>query len=290
MKWKFVGPMVALALVLPCEVFAQGISLSCVDPCNIDPDVIATHKGLDPAGYSGVEIGLYNNNGNLKSTIGSDSGGIFNWRGQVDYFFQQKSSATNTKDFISFCLEVNQLVKTKPNAINKFNITPLADAPVQAPNKTTGGLIGAMGETAATAIAQLWGYKMPDLLPGISNHPNNDNVQIKVAAMQLAIWELATDQGTFNLYQGNLRVIEPSKPYAKTPEENRVVWLARKFYNQSQKYYEDNPEAPLPTLVALTNPCYQDQLVALVPEPTSMLAWVIFGCIGFIGTRRYRRR
>ena len=265
MKWKMkiVGAVTVTALLFQLS----SVQARNCDPCNIVPDVTATFNGMKPAGYWGVKIRLYDNDsdatGDYAWQTKSQWGGIFSWTGDKEYFFQEKLSAADTKKFISFCLEVNQSVNQDDNKLNKFKIASLHEAPVQANDKTNGGRVEPMGQNAADAITKLWGFKMPDLLPEISTTPYSKETRINVAAMQLAIWELATDQGDFDLTAGHLRVFNPS--INNKPNREKVVIYAEQFYTESLAYYAAHPHAWKPTLVALTNPCYQDQVVALVP-------------------------
>jgi len=278
MKWRILG---ALAVF---TVFASAVPMARCDgtSCTFAPDVFATSGGLDQAGHDGVTI-TYENPTNKTTTVYSNNGGLFNWMGTQEYFFQQKSSSADTKSFISFCLEVNQTIATGPSGNFEFQKTALADAPKQ----STGlgdSHVENMGNDAAQALRELWGYKMPSLsAAGFTD-------TIDIAAMQLAIWEIVSEPFVdgqtppkFDLSTGRLTAGSTSSDGAT------VITLAKQFFDESQTYYDDHPTAPLPNLIALTNPCAQDQLVAVVPEPTSLLAWCLLGCVGLVTSRRYRR-
>lgn len=294
MKWKILGAVLAVTLVLPNVTRA-------------DFNVTATYKGVSPAGSNQVTVTLYESDTSTHAvkSISTSSGGVFNWnsdKNPTTYFFLGKSASGVTKDFISFCLEVNQTVQNA-NSSDPFVAKDLSGANVQAPNDGSTNGVLPMGDAAALSLRKLWGFVMPTLLSDITDGNITDADRIEVSAMQLAIWELASEgtssttpylSGGFDLLAGRLRVTTPSLATVPTEEPTdvgeKIVYWAKKFYDDSQTLY-NGPNAPaLPQLVALTNADNQDQLVQAVPEPTSLLAWGLLGFIGLVTSRRYRRR
>lgn len=288
MKWKILGAVLAVTLVLPNVTRA-------------DFNVTATYKGVSPAGSNQVTVTLYESDTSTHAvkSISTGSGGVFNWtsvNNPTTYFFLGKSASGVTKDFISFCLEVNQTVQNASSS-DPFVAKDLSGANVQAPNDGSTNRVLPMGDAAALSLRKLWGYTVPGLLADIENNAVDT---LDVAAIQLAIWELASEgktdgtSGGFDLLAGRLRVTTPSLATVPTEEPTdvgeKIVYWAKKFYDDSQTLY-NGPNAPaLPQLVALTNADNQDQLVQAVPEPTSLLAWGLLGFIGLVTSRRYRRR
>ncbi len=294
MKWKILG---ALAVFTVFGVELGSTPVRADVPCAVTPNVYAVYEGTNPRAYGGVLVTY--NDGTNSTSVDSSGGGVFNWTGTQsngttphDYFFQQRSlTGAQPADFFSFCLEVNQNIHPG-NAPSKHEF--LAQeldqvVPWQDTSDTRSGTrIDPIGSAAATALQKLWGYKMPSLLAQIDDGNISTDDRINIAAMQLAIWEIVSEPvpGTdFDLSNDKLQAsTTATNDQQALNNQNLVISRAKTFYDGSIGF-----SGSLPHLIALTNPCDQDQLVALVPEPTSLLAWCLLGCIGLVTSRRYRR-
>jgi hypothetical protein len=185
---------------------------------------------LNPGAYVTINLG-----DGLTPSINYKPG-VVNWTG----------SPTNAPAlrgaFTTFCLELTQDIS--PGATYVYNLVAMDNAPK--PGSAATGGPGGMGATKASEIRQLW--------TGFHSSIGSDGT--KAAAFQLAIWKIECDWGTgpaaTDLTTGNFRA---SGNNSATSQAS--TWLT----NLTQNQY-----APDPSLMAMSSPSYQDQLVA-VPMP-----------------------
>ncbi len=252
------------------HILAFGLAAACLVPAaGRAGTVTATFDQFDPAGTAGVTVQL-----DGSDAAQSNQGGVFKWTGSDNYFFEQKAGYLD-KEFLTFCLEVNQHVGTGTT----YSFTSTTDLAGSAP---VGGL-PAMGTKAANALTKLWGFEMPQLKSAAFSDRD------EIAAMQLAIWEIVTDlttpSGVFNLAVGRLTAMDNDG--GDSVDGDAIIARAKALFDANQGYQGFSP-----TLVALTSRNHQDQLTAVrpVPEPTSMVAWCMLGLIGLFSGRRMRSR
>lgn len=254
-----VHPLLAVGLVITCGIPATSHAGT----------VVATFLGMKPAGKPGVTVTVSG-----VGSVGTDDGGIFKWRGDQEYFFEKKPSYGD-KRFLTFCIEVAQ-------GVGSTTFTSTTDIANYIPNggSDSNQKIRVAG---AVALTKLWAYELPRIKSGaFGDSVVAGGKRNEIAAMQLAIWELVNDSGVFNLEDGDLTAV------SNNSTGNKILAGANALYTESQAHDFGNTQ--LPTLVALTNKCKQDQLTATtpVPEPTSLVAWCLLGLAGLVYRRRSR--
>lgn len=178
----------------------------------------------------------------------------------------------DASNFISFCIEIGQDV-TVPGSHDYTQ--PLADLST-APVGSGGGILppdAPMGALAANLIEQLWYQHMDAVAPTNSSSALYSNTN--VGAFQLAIWKLVYDQGaTSTLETGNLTA------GASAETTLADLWLSQLTYSVQS--------TGVANLAAFTSSGLQDQVVAMVPEASSVSIWSLL-CVA-TGLVVHRRR
>ncbi len=251
----------ALALgMVGCLVLASSVDASPVTATvnsNVPPDPTSATVTLGSTNYS---------------TLG---GGKFVWNvapgGNPDGLaFRDNAGGSSTSSFVSFCLELTQNISNSTlYSMVSFN---LANAPVPSSSLTP------MGAVAAGLMQRMW-YQQITSQPTAATNPLNDSDAM--AAFQMAIWELVYDSDT-DLSLGTLNA-----------PGSTIKNLAQSYLNAAVA----DPNGPKANLLALSlsdNPDtkvdFQDQVVEIVPEPASILAWSLIGGCFVVGHRIRRNR
>jgi len=142
-----------------------------------------------------------------------------------------------TGAFDSFCIELTQYVNYHNNYT--FEVVPLETAP-----RPGGSGVGqGMMTLKADLLRELWG-----------SHYGEATTRDSAAAFQLAVWEIVYDDGV-TLNDGSFRV----RPRSTTP---LYVTIAQNWLDSLDGH------GPKAHLVALSNPCLQDQVIA-APLPSA---------------------
>jgi hypothetical protein len=177
--------------------------------------------------------------------------------------------------FISFCLELTQGINTSNSPYTNLTLFDPALAPrpgSNLPPPTAGPEDSPMGASAALALGQLWREFFDNALAS----PINE------AAFQLAIWKIeydeADDLASWNLAVGNFQSNNASS----------VGLIAQGYLNWVRDHHATAPASNLRAMSQFSTPAnplstplaFQDQLVEVVPEPASLIAWSALALIG----------
>jgi hypothetical protein len=166
-----------------------------------------------------------------------------------------------------FCIEIPEDIFVPSNVTYDPGVVDLELAPVKNGNQGS----PPMGADAATAIRRLWGMHFADIT-------NAD----KRGAFQLVLWELSYDHGTGGFSDGLLRASGSSNELTIA-----TSWLADSL----------STDPRLANLKALSDDSHQDQVGEVpgsssneVPEPTTLVVWLLLGMGTCLGQRVWRRR
>lgn len=158
--------------------------------------------------------------------------------------------------FVSFCIELTQQISSNPS-VNPYSYNVVSLESSSQP---------ALGTTKANEIRQLWGMFFADV-----------NSDATAAAFQIAIWEIIYGS-EFTPYPHNIPGFPQIAIEGATAIAQAATWVS--------DVQTPDPSAYDNSLVALTSPTYQDQLVSLAPGPGG---FTLAG-IGFLTLLGYRRR
>jgi len=192
----------------------------------------------------------------------------------------------------TFCMELSQGITTSSAT---YTITPI--------NATSGTTISANNSNVqgvANALEALYGLYYNTAWGTLSSFQNSSStIQSNAAAFQLALWELVYD-GTNDLNNPNATNFFSSGNFtasSSSAEMEAQTMLSNVLSNINQGVTDFGQNLPGLTLVALTNPCYQDQLwleptpkvPSAVPAPPGILL-AGFGLFALVGRARLNRR
>jgi hypothetical protein len=213
-----------------------------------------------------ASAGVINPDGN------TSNGGAFKFVNVTNPDNLQLRTATggvSSSEFVSFCIELTQNVSN--NTYYTMHTIALDTAPVPNP----------MTSVAAELMKVMWYQQITTKLAAVDN-PLNDSIYM--AAFQMALWELVYDPNT-SLSSGTFKA-------ANTGGD--VAQRAQLFLNEATTALDNDANTARANLVALRlvrdpEGNFQNQVIEIVPEPASVVAWsLIGGC--FIVGHRIRRR
>jgi len=272
-----------------------------------------------------AQVQLFNasSGGTATETTTLDNGGAFTWSG----IYQNTDSSGNptgppiafgppsgvgtlAPPLLAYCLELNQTLNTSP-AQNSFQVTTdIAATPVGTGIPSIGGVPG-MGTVAAGYMSDLWALHF-NTLPGGAETNARDS-----GAFQLAIWKLEYDvlggvaggTGTKNGIQytaGVITGIDWTTGFVRATNEGSQDELGIASAYLIGLISNINADPLLRAMVSssfdpnLNNGSAQDQLFQTtpggvghpntppVPEPASMVCWLLMGTVA--GGLRFARR
>jgi hypothetical protein len=141
-----------------------------------------------------------------------------------------------------------------------------------------------MTSVAAELMKVMWYQQITTKLAAVDN-PLNDSIYM--AAFQMALWELVYDPNT-SVVSG------ASGTFKASNTGGAVAQRAQLFLNEATTALENDANTARANLVALRlvrdpEGNFQNQVIEIVPEPASILAWsLIGGC--FVAGHQIRRR
>jgi hypothetical protein len=210
------------------------------------------------------------------------------------YFWNVNPPPTGGGSPIStFCMELSQGVLTSGSA--PYNIVSLTD-----PSTTISMNNGSKAGAVANAIEALYGFYYNTAWGTLNSFQNSStSVQNQAAAFQLAAWELIYD-GTNDLIHPNATNFFTTGNFTAqscSAESQAQTMLNNVLNNINQGITDFDQNLPGTTVVALTNPGYQDQLwlqptpkvSPAVPAPPGILL-AGFGFVALVGRARWNRR
>jgi hypothetical protein len=176
-----------------------------------------------------------------------------------------------------------------------FTITPL--------NSSSGTTISANNtnvQGVANALQALYGLYYNNNWASIGSFNNSSSAtQLQASAFQLAVWDLIYD-GTWDVSHPNANNFFSTGNFqasSSSAEQEAQTMLNNVLNNINAGISDFSANLPGETLVALTNPTYQDQLwleptpkgVPAVPAPPGLLLAGV-GFLALIGRSRLVRR
>mgnify|MGYP000337545648 CR=1 FL=1 len=232
----------------------------------VDASVItaakATNSGVAPSVGSGVTL-----NGGGWNAGGT---GPFTYDVSVNpdnIRFRTISGDSSTSAFVSFCIEVNQ--HTDGFGVDEeYEVIALEDAP-----KPDTALTNLDFGNTANVLRRMWYQLISSQFPGSPDVLNVANAKV---AFQMAVWELVYDTGT-DLSSGLFTANQPGGTIALLAQsylDSAVATVGQKKAN----LYALSP----------TDGLGQDQVIEIIPEPASVLAWTLIGGC-FVAGHRIRR-
>lgn len=256
-------------------------------------------QGPSGDGSGSPQVTLYNTDGSVATQAYVSQGGAVDWSnltylsGDHYTFAGDPLNPASNSTFISFCIELTQDISL--NSTYTVDVVSLASAPKPA----SGPLATGMGSTPAMLIAELWAAHFHDIFyTGSQQNPLEPTQEESAAAFQLAVWKLEYDSNNLSNYSGNA-LFQHGFLQVTQNIGNASVGLAANWIADVVKMNGKGPQANLlaisghPTgLDANGNPIYpdfQDQVVEVLPEPSSMVLWAM-GALGMAAIRRGRRR
>jgi hypothetical protein len=209
------------------------------------------------------------------------------------YFFNVNPPPSGGGSPIStFCMELGQ-------GVNSGAAAPYAITPLNSPTGTTISANNSNVQGVANALEALYGfYYQTAWNTGVGSNIPGTSTPL-ASAFQLAIWELIYD-GTKDLTTPNANNFFTSGNFQVgncSAEQEAQVMLNNVLNNINAGISDFSKDLPGETLVALTNPTYQDQLwleptpkvVPSVPAPPGILL-AGFGLVALFGRARWNRR
>jgi hypothetical protein len=210
------------------------------------------------------------------------------------YFFNVNPPPAGGGSPIStFCMELGQGVNSGSAA--SFTITPL--------NASSGTTISANNtnvQGVANALQALYGLYYNNNWSSISAFQSSSpSAQMQASAFQLAVWDLIYD-GTWDVSHPNATNFFSTGNFqasTSTAEQEAQTMLNNVLNNINTGISDFSANLPGETLVALTNPTYQDQLwleptpkvVPGVPAPPGLFLAAV-GLLTLLGRARLNRR
>ena len=230
------------------------------------------------------QVTLYNTDGSVATQPSPtvSQGGAVNWSkpayvsGDHDLFAGNPLLPADNTTFISFCIELTQDSSFGPKYT--VDVIPLASAP----HPQSGPIATGMGDKAAGLIEELWAAHFHDIFYAANGKQNDSTTQnSNAAAFQLAIWKLEYDQGaTLDFTKGYLQVTDDiSDPSVSKASD----WLS------TIDLQGNGPKANLLAITGHQGINFQDQVIEVLPEPSSMVLWAL-GALGMAAIGRGRRR
>lgn len=245
---------------------------------------------VDP--NSGITAPLAFNGGSVTARVGQLHWQAANDTGAppIPMVDSPADSDTDADNVIAFCIELGQHVSTNWKTYDKTSVSDAPDPSISG-NPNTGYKIGANRAAALDVLADnYWSLAI-------------GNDLINAVAFQLAVWELVHEDPTgdddpvpssLNVSQNEGTFFVDGLPTTGSDLDQAIsqanTWLAGLGSLSSNDSL---------SLIALTNPYKQDQLVQFVsgggqgipevPEPTALLVWgCLGGCVGLAVSRRRR--
>jgi hypothetical protein len=208
------------------------------------------------------------------------------------YFFNVNPPPNGGGSPIStFCMELGQGIDS--GAAAPYSVTALnssSGTTISANNSNVQGVANALEALYGFYYQTAWNTGKGTNIPG-SNTPMS-------SAFQLAIWELIYD-GTNDIQSPNATNYFSTGNFQVgtcTAEQEAQTMLNNVLNNINQGITDFGENLPGETLVALTNPTYQDQLwlqptpkVSAVPAPPGILL-AGFGLVALFGRARWNCR
>jgi len=172
-------------------------------------------------------------------------------------------SGPNSGSYYAFCIEPFESTSIGSNYT--YTVAPLTDG-------ASSSIVGGLGATKATQIAELFGQFAPNLASPLS--------AVQASALQIATWEIVGEASTnaLNVLSGNLFFSTPA-----SADFNDVITLAQSYLNYVTS--ANGLGAQAQGLQALTISGKQDflvQTVSAAPEPATWMTMILgFGLIGY---------
>jgi hypothetical protein len=232
----------------------------------VDASVITaakvTNSGVAPTQGSGVTLngGGWNAGGTGPFTYDVNAN-------PDNILFRTITGDSSSTAFVSFCIEVNE--HTDGFGVDEeYEIIALESAPKPDTALTNLDLNG-----AGDVLRRMWYEQITTQFPGAPAVLNVANAKV---AFQMAVWELVYDTGT-DLSTGLFTANQPG---------GAIALLAQSYLDSAVA----NVAGKKANLYALspTDGLGQDQVIEIVPEPASVLAWTLIGGC-FVAGHRIRR-
>lgn len=255
--------------------------------------IVLASQGPSGDGSDSPKVTLYNANGTVATSAYVSQGGAVNWSnltyvsGNHDAFAGNPLNSSSDSTFISFCIELTQDISL--NSQYTVDLIPLSSAPqpVSGPLNTGSG----MGSTPAMLISELWAAHFHDIFYTGSQQNDQATQDQNAAAFQLAIWKLEYDANNLNysgkaLFENGYLQISP---HDLDDIKSNSVQLAEQWIADVVGMNGKGAQANLFALTGDGGIDFQDQVVEVLPEPSSMVLWAM-GALGMAAIRRGRRR
>lgn len=246
-------------------------------------------QGPSGDGSGSPQVTLYNTDHSIATQAYVSQGGAVDWSnltylsGDHHYtFVGDPTTNPSSTQFISFCIELTQdIVLGKSYQVDVVSLA-------SAPKPTSGPLASGMGSTPAMLISELWAAHFNDIFySGSQQNPVEPTQEERAAAFQLAIWKLEYDSNNLN-YTGDALF---QHGYLQVTQNigNASVGIAEQWVADMVAMNGNGPQANLLAITGDNGIDFQDQVIEVVPEPTTWLLWAI-GALGMTARGRGRRR